>query len=36
MMQMLMFNKNIAVVGGLLAVAAFGAGRLSLDGRRGS
>lgn len=34
MMQMLMFNKNLAVVGGLLAVAAFGAGRLSLDGRR--
>lgn len=33
--QQLMFFKNIAVVGGLLVVAAFGAGRLSLDGRRG-
>lgn len=31
--QQLMFFKNIAVVGGLLVVAAFGAGRLSLDGR---
>lgn len=36
MMQKLMFNKNLAVVGGLLAVAAFGAGRLSFDGRRAS
>jgi putative oxidoreductase len=34
MMQKLMFNKNVAVVGGLLVLAAFGAGRLSLDGRR--
>ncbi len=33
--QQLMFFKNIAVVGGLLVVAAFGAGRLSLDGRSG-
>lgn len=33
-MQSLMFFKNIGVVGGLLAVAAFGAGRLSLDARR--
>ena len=32
-MQQLMFFKNIAVVGGLLVVAAFGAGRLSLDGK---
>ena len=31
MMQMLMFNKNLAVVGGLLALAAFGPGRLSID-----
>lgn len=31
--QQLMFFKNIAVVGGLLVVTAFGAGRLSLDGR---
>jgi putative oxidoreductase len=34
MMQQLMFMKNIAVVGGLLAVFAFGAGTLSIDQRR--
>ncbi len=34
MMQQLMFFKNIGVVGGLLALAAFGAGKLSLDARR--
>ena len=34
MMQKQAFNKNVAIVGGLLALAAFGAGRLSLDGRR--
>ena len=34
MMQKQAFGKNIAIVGGLLAFAAFGAGRLSLDGRR--
>lgn len=34
MMQKQAFNKNLAIVGGLLAVAAFGAGRWSLDGRR--
>ena len=34
MMQKLMFDKNLAIVGGLLAFAAFGAGRLSIDGRR--
>ena len=33
-MQMLMFQKNLAVVGGLLFVFAFGAGSLSLDARR--
>ena len=33
MMQQLMFMKNIAVVGGLLAVFAFGAGTISLDQR---
>lgn len=32
--QKLMFGKNIAIVGGLLAFAAFGAGRLSLEGRK--
>jgi putative oxidoreductase len=34
MMQQLMFMKNMAVVGGLLVVFAFGAGSLSLDARR--
>jgi putative oxidoreductase len=34
MMQQLMFMKNLAIVGGLLAVFAYGAGSLSLDGRR--
>jgi putative oxidoreductase len=34
MMQQLMFFKNIAITGGLLAFAAFGAGALSLDARR--
>ena len=34
MMQQLMFMKNIAVTGGLLALAAFGAGAWSVDARR--
>jgi putative oxidoreductase len=34
MMQQLMFMKNIAVVGGLLAIFAFGAGAWSLDAKR--
>ena len=34
MMQKQAFNKNLAVLGGLLIVTAFGAGRFSLDGRR--
>ena len=34
MMQHLMFMKNIGVTGGLLALAAFGAGAFSLDARR--
>ena len=34
MMQQLLFTKNIAVVGGLLAFVAFGAGAFSLDARR--
>lgn len=33
MMQKINFDKNIAIVGGLLAFAAFGPGRFSLDGR---
>ncbi|MEX2693014.1 DoxX family protein [Rhizobium mongolense] len=32
--QMIHFLKNIAIIGGLLQVAAFGAGALSLDARR--
>lgn len=34
MVQQLMFFKNIAVTGGLLAFAAFGAGAWSVDGAR--
>ena len=34
MMQQLLFDKNIAIVGGLLVLAAFGAGAWSLDARR--
>ena len=34
MMQKQAFNKNLAIIGGLLALAAFGPGRISLDGRR--
>ena len=34
MVAQLLFNKNIAVVGGLLAFAAFGAGAWSLDAKR--
>ena len=33
-MQQLMFQKNLAVVGGLLVVYTFGAGVLSFDARR--
>lgn len=31
-MQQIMFMKNLAMAGGLLAITVFGAGRLSLDG----
>lgn len=31
-MQQIMFMKNLALAGGLLAFTVFGAGRLSLDG----
>ncbi len=34
MITKLMFGKNIAVVGGLLAFAAFGPGTLSVDGKK--
>lgn len=34
MVQQLLFNKNIAVAGGLLTVLAWGPGAWSLDGRR--
>ena len=33
-MQQIMFMKNIAIVGGLLTVAAWGAGALSMDAKR--
>ena len=33
-MQQLMFMKNLSVAGGMLMVAAFGAGPASLDARR--
>lgn len=33
MVQQLMFMKNVAIAGGLLAFVAFGAGRLSIDRR---
>ena len=33
-MQKINFNKNVAITGGLLVLAAFGAGAFSLDGRR--
>ena len=34
MMQQINFYKNLSIVGGLLFVAAFGAGPLSVDNRR--
>lgn len=35
MMQQLMFFKNIGIVGGLLTLAAWGAGALSVDAKLG-
>jgi putative oxidoreductase len=35
-MQKLNFFKNMAIAGGLLGFAAFGAGAYSVDGRRGA
>jgi putative oxidoreductase len=32
--QKMNFTKNLAILGGLLAFAAFGAGRFSIDGRK--
>lgn len=34
-MQVLLLQKNLSVTGGLLILAAIGAGALSIDGRRG-
>lgn len=34
MMQKQNFTKNLAIAGGLFVIAAFGAGRFSLDGKR--
>jgi putative oxidoreductase len=34
--QQLMFMKNLAVAGGMFMVAAFGAGAMSIDARRGA
>lgn len=33
--QMLMFNKNLAIAGGLLVLGGLGAGALSFDARQG-
>ena len=33
-MQVLMLQKNLAIAGGLILLAVFGAGALSVDGRR--
>ena len=35
MMQQINFFKNLAIAGGLLFIAAFGPGRISLDARMG-
>ena len=33
--QLLMFNKNLAIAGGLIALGGLGAGAWSLDARQG-
>jgi putative oxidoreductase len=33
-MQMIMFMKNVSILGGALLISQFGAGPLSLDTRR--
>jgi putative oxidoreductase len=33
-MQMVMFMKNVAILGGALLISQFGAGPLSLDARQ--
>lgn len=35
MLQKIIFDEHIAVIGGLLVLAAFGPGRYSVDARRG-
>ena len=35
MLQVLMFQKNVAIAGGLMVLAGLGAGQLSLDARQG-
>lgn len=34
MMQMIQFQKNLAIAGGFLVLASYGPGRISIDGRR--
>jgi putative oxidoreductase len=36
MMQQLMFFKNVGLIGGLLTLAAWGAGKLSIDAKQGA
>jgi putative oxidoreductase len=35
MLQVLMFQKNVGIAGGLLVLAGLGAGQISLDARQG-
>ena len=36
MMQNISFMKNLSIAGGMLVLAAYGAGRISVDARRGA